>query len=920
MTNAVGGLTAEVLGCDATQVRALGERVRAEAEHTARHDPRALNPLYGSLRRAAEANPDFKPWALWIEGSTQHLRGRTARAAPLLEQAARIFRTSGDDHTAARVDLAGMDVLVCRGQHRAAHQKGIRALQTFSQVRDVSREVSALLNLGGLEEARDRLHKALPLWHRAQKLVPEEDRLRRGLLATSLGAAYQALGRFVQAEGRYRAAIAHLEAADAVATCLLPQLGLAEILVLQGRLGRALALVAGAEATAEAITDENLLAEARLLRVRIELHLGHTERAAQTAAVMHERAEANGRPDDAARFLALRAVAVANGADGDLETLARTAEEVLRSTIGAPAAAAFRVELATSPARRAAGRLSRDAGILQRAGHNVGADLARAAAAEVALSAGEDARARHLCQRVLKRRSSSVWPRIRALRVLSKIEEPQNPTGALGYLRRVIATRESVRGRLSSEQDREAFSTGAVEDYQRLVSMLLARGDARSRRQAFDAVAKIKSRSLVEAIDRQCDLDLGDRPELARRWNELRRELGSMLQALDDRAGGDERYCEAAVEKRVRLVARELEDVEIQVARSSPAMADALGRLPAPPLRFELEAGEVLLEIFFTAADLVVFRLDDSGLRVSVRVGARPRCDELIDEIRFQISKAAYGRRFLEAPGRILVGQVRARLAELGELILDPLARQPTPKRLWIAPHGGLHHIPLAALEIGGDAILARCPVAVVPSSGVLARLLTRRHRRPRRLAIAGAGDARLPEIDKEVDEIARRFSTAEVRKSACVSDFKELLESCDAVHVASHGAFQPLAPRGSGLLLADGWFTIMELLQTKMKIELITCGSCASGDVQILPGGEAAGVVRALFAGGVRTALLAPGTLDDRVARQASDLFYERVFRMGPGEAFRQAALRLRSEHPHPALWASLQLFGDARPWEIDT
>ena len=62
-------------------------------------------------------------------------------------------------------------------------------------------------------------------------------------------------------------------------------------------------------------------------------------------------------------------------------------------------------------------------------------------------------------------------------------------------------------------------------------------------------------------------------------------------------------------------------------------MADALGRLPAPPLRFELEAGEVLLEVFFTAADLVVFRLDDSGLRVSVSVGARPRCDELIDEI-----------------------------------------------------------------------------------------------------------------------------------------------------------------------------------------------------------------------------------------------------------------------------------------------
>jgi CHAT domain-containing protein len=225
----------------------------------------------------------------------------------------------------------------------------------------------------------------------------------------------------------------------------------------------------------------------------------------------------------------------------------------------------------------------------------------------------------------------------------------------------------------------------------------------------------------------------------------------------------------------------------------------------------------------------------------------------------------------------------------------------------------------MAALEIQGEPILSLCPVAVVPSSGVLARLLSRPRSRPRRLAVAGAGTEYLPEIAKEVEEIARRFSKADVTAPAGVTDFRKLLEESDAIHVASHGAFQPLAPRSSGLLLADGWFTTMDLLQTDMNVELMTCASCASGDVQVRPGEELEGVVRALFAAGVRTALLAPGALDDRLAREAADLFYQGVFDLGPGEAFRRALLRLRENHPHPALWASLQLYGDTRPWEAE-
>ena len=56
---------------------------------------------------------------------------------------------------------------------------------------------------------------------------------------------------------------------------------------------------------------------------------------------------------------------------------------------------------------------------------------------------------------------------------------------------------------------------------------------------------------------------------------------------------------------------------------------------------------------------------------------------------------------------------------------------------------------------------------------------------------------------------------------------------------------------------------------------------------------------------------------LDDAVASRAALLLYENLLSSGPGQALRQTLLSLREEHPHPALWAGLQLYGNPRPWE---
>jgi len=903
-------------GLDPDGVRALGDDLRAEVERLTRDRPSGLSALFDAARDAAEQVPDLAPWAAWAEGFSEQVRGRTANAEPLLRRAARSFRLRGDDHTAARVDLALMDALACRGNHRGAARVGRRALATFIACDDRPRTVSALHNLGGLAEARDQVRRAVSLWQRARRLIGEDDELRRGVVDTCIASGLQALGRFHEAAELYSGAIRLLH--EHKASVIHPSLGLAEVRAMLGEVGEALDRITASERLAAELGDDNLVSEARLLRCRIELDLGHAERALDIATRNVPRTRAAGRTDDVARFAVLACLAVAHGAEGDLERSLAAAETALDEAGMGVSGASLRVALARlGRTPETPDRLDRDIRVLERAGLRVQAELGRLAQAELFARRGDRRRALHLCSAVLQRRHASVLPRLWAHRLRADLAGAAAPTTAVRHLRRALALAESVRGRLSSEADQTAFAARTVDIYTRLVELLLAHGTARSRRQAFELVARVKSRALVEALDRCREDRWQGSPELMRRWDAVRRELGAMLSALENGHGEHSRYSRTVVENRVRQVSRTLEDLELEVARSHRGLGVVLGHRPPPALRTLLEPGEVYLELFLAGPDLFVFALTRSGLRVSRQAAARHEVEKLVAAVRFQLSKAAFGRRHLETPGAFLVDQARSQLAALGERLLAPLLDLPQPRALYLAPHGPLHHLPCAALELGGSPILTKCPVAVVPGSGILSHLLSHPCPRPFLLGVAAAAPASLPEIEREVTEIAQVLPAARVVRSARVADVRELLAECDAVHVASHGAFQPLVPAGSGIRLCDGWLTALDLLRSPVRARLVSLGACASGEVEVTPGEEIAGVVRALLASGVQAAVVAPGALDDLVARRAARLFYDTVLSAGPGAALRHTLLSLREEYPHPALWAGLQLYGNPRPWE---
>jgi len=809
-----------------------------------------------------------------------------------------------------------MDALACLGRHRSAKICGRRALAAFEATGDRARQAATYLNLGRVADARDRVRSAMKLWRKARRLLEPDDARRLACLDASEAAGLQALGRFEDAAALYRSAAESFTAQGSAASALQPLLGEAEVHALRGDLGGALARIQELEKTAHVVGDDNAQFEARLLRARLELDLGHVERARRLADTTAPLCRAAGRRGDAARFSVIAALAVARGAEGDLDRAITSSDRALQSTGLGVARAVMRVELSRQGVAVAPSEMLRAATQLHRVGLAVQGDLARCAAARAVAEEGRTSTARRLAVSVLRSRHSSVWPRLEAHQLLAQLDP--DAANARRHLWHAVHLAESIRGRLASDGDRAAFTTRAFEVYGELIDALLESGTAAARRRAFELVARMKSRTLLEALDRRKSTAWADRPEVVRRWDAMRGELAAMLATMEGRGGESTRYAVSSIERRIGQVSRQLEDLELEVSRSLPALQTALDATPRHGLRARLRSGETYLELLLSGTDLVIFELTHHGLR-SVRLpGVRGTIENLVGDLRFQLSKAAYGRRHLEAGGRVLLGKTRSILAELGELLLGTVVRRRRwPDVLYFAPHGSLHHIPFSALEVGGQPLLTRSQVAVVPSSAILARLLQGPNPAPRTVAVAGSHQAGL-EIQAEVEQVSQAVDPDEVVWQATTGDVLRLMQQYEVVHIASHGAFQPLLPAGSGLRLADGWLTALDLASIPLGVRLVTIGACASGEVTVAPGEEVLGFERALLAGGVQTAVLAPGFLDDVVAREAAGEFFRHVRKSGPGEALRRAALALRDEAPHPALWAALQLFGNPRPWEV--
>ena len=239
---------------------------------------------------------------------------------------------------------------------------------------------------------------------------------------------------------------------------------------------------------------------------------------------------------------------------------------------------------------------------------------------------------------------------------------------------------------------------------------------------------------------------------------------------------------------------------------------------------------------------------------------------------------------------------------------------------------GMLRNVPMAALHDGKQYLIERYSIALSPGL----QLIETRSRSNEELSliVGGLSEARqgfsaLPEVEKELDQIAQKFPASVLRnqeftRTTLVDQVKD--NPSRIVHLATHGQFSSNAEE-TFLLTWDDRLNVQEvdeLLQRRQltgagAIELLVLSACetAAGDDRAV-----LGLAGMAIKSGARSTLATLWRVRDRSTALFMSEFYKQLQRPGiaKAEAVRRAQLALlaNSDYGEPFFWAPFVFVGN--------
>ncbi|MEV5408113.1 CHAT domain-containing protein [Thermopolyspora sp. NPDC052614] len=267
--------------------------------------------------------------------------------------------------------------------------------------------------------------------------------------------------------------------------------------------------------------------------------------------------------------------------------------------------------------------------------------------------------------------------------------------------------------------------------------------------------------------------------------------------------------------------------------------------------------------------------------------------------------------RELAAEARATLSRERAGLA--GHLADERLVRLLSPVIAWaepgdvvyLVPHDALHLLPLHAVPVGGEPLIDRNPIVLVPSASVLRYCQAKRKLRRRTALIVADPPSERPLAfaREQALAVSEEFGGQEVLAAAQASR-EALLGRLtdpggvpDIIHFATHGLFDPEEPMRSGIELADGRLTAEDILGLRLDVDLVTLAACETGVSERRPGDELIGLTRALLYAGAPSALVALWRVDELSTSMLFGKFYAEL----RGGASKAEALRRAQLWPRP-------------------
>lgn len=502
---------------------------------------------------------------------------------------------------------------------------------------------------------------------------------------------------------------------------------------------------------------------------------------------------------------------------------------------------------------------------------------------------------------------------------------------------RAIQELERLRSNMMVEF-RADFLADKQTVYEDMVDLCLAQQAPDT---GFAYAERAKSRALLDLLAHRVDLRLHpkderdqqaiaqllhlrqERDRLYRRWesqSDLRQR--GLVATVATTGAREEQQKILVIEKQITAIWHKLLVHNADYARDA-----ALWQVYSEPVQAYLPADTLLIEYFVVRGALVVFLVSRDSVQAIRLTTPLHRVIQLTQLLGLNLrSVMRSGAAQLASLTQNAVGLLRQLYTALVAPFADRLAKV---QRLQIVPHGPLHYLPFHAFHTGEHYLVQQWEISYLPGADLL-RYCTSATPVVAPPATAGSStkrtslvlghsfDDRLPHTRAEAEQVARLTGGQALLDSAATTQaVRTLTEECRILHFATHGDFRNDNPLFSGLALADGWLTTLDIFNLRLRASLVTLSACQTGRHVIGGGDELLGLMRAFLYAGASSLVTTLWSVEDHSTASFMELFYTHLMQgAGKGAALRQAQLTYLSadqRHAHPFFWAPFFLVGDA-------
>ncbi len=518
-------------------------------------------------------------------------------------------------------------------------------------------------------------------------------------------------------------------------------------------------------------------------------------------------------------------------------------------------------------------------------------------------------------------------PEIRFLLLTRLVEvaiQRKDVPQALAWLKDCINGLETVQTNVMPEH-REAYLRSRNAVFSKAVALSL---EIDQPLQAFFYAERAKSRSLLTLLATQETLKIdslnASDDQLVGQYNTSRTQwtIGNnrLQKLLHDNLGITEAEITQQIEA-LNTIEKQLKQTWHDLLIRNSAYSASAARLttPAPKdPRATLAPDASLIEYYTIDNAIIAFVFTATSLDVVHLESDLTALAKLMQRYELNIQSVAHAP---EMRDYLLPNMYGVSKLLYDQLLAPVLAHLPAAiQKLIIVRHNILHYVPLHTLYDGNDYLLARYQISYLPMADGL-RYLAPQASTPEKVVIAGhTQNGLLPQVQVEMEEISTLWDApTTLYEAACKAlKLQVVCEDATVIHIASHGVFRRDDPIFSGLAMADGWLTALDIFSWQLSASLVTLSACETGRANIGGGDEILGMMRAFLGAGAASLVLSQWVVDDKATQLLMSLFYQHLQNgLTKAAALQQAQLAIAAlpEFTHPWYWGAFTLIGDSGP-----